>query len=83
MDKDYHKVLTALTVRVEYFKKGLNKAVEGLGKHYRLLNHHWVMLSTYKAFYDFRARQDEIRCANDPPKFVDEIAVEYRVTNSF
>ena len=42
------------------------------------LDDRWVMLTTSKAFYYFRARRDEIRNAFDPPKFVDYITVEDR-----
>ena len=42
----------------------------------------WVMLTTSKAFYCFRARRDEIRFAFDPPKFVGKITVEDQVSDS-
>ena len=51
-------------------------------KTYSHLDDRWVILTTSKAFHYFRARQDEIRFAFDPPKFVDKITVEHRVSDS-
>ena len=42
----------------------------------------WVILTTSKAFHYFRARRDEIRFVFNPPKFVDKITVEDRMSDS-
>ena len=49
---------------------------------YSPLDDRRVILTTSKAFHYFRARRDEIRFAFDPPKFVDKITVEDRVSDS-
>ena len=51
-------------------------------KTYSPLGARWVILTTSKAFHYFRARRDEIRFAFDPPKFIDKITVEDRVSDS-
>ena len=44
---------TALLFRVQQFRKGLNKAVEGISTRHIMspLDTHWGLLSTSKAFY--------------------------------
>ena len=39
------------------------------------------MLTTSKAFHYFRPRRDEVRFAFDPPKFVDKITIEDKVSD--
>ena len=51
-------------------------------KTYSPLDDGWVILTTSKAFHYLRARRDEIRFAFDPPKFVDKITIEGRVSDS-
>ena len=51
-------------------------------KTYSPLDDRWVILTTSPAFHYFRARRDEIRFTFDPPKFVDKITVEDRVSDS-
>ena len=52
-------------------------------KAYSPLDDHWVILTMSKLFHYFRARRDEIRFTYDPPKFLDKITVEERVSDSF
>ena len=49
---------------------------------YNHLDIRWVILTTPQAFNYFGVRRDEIRFAFDPPKFVDKITVEDRVSDS-
>ena len=83
LDKVRHIVPTALLVRVQRFRSDLYKAVKGPNTRpiYSPLDDRWVILTTSQAFYYFRSRRDEIRFF-DPPKFVDKITVEDRVSDS-
>ena len=83
LDKSRHIVPIAWLVRVQCFRKDLYmyKVVEGQStrsvhvqgcrrakyKTYGPLDDQWVILSTSKAFDNFRARWDEIRFTSDPP----------------
>ena len=64
LEKSRHIVPTTLLVRVQCFRKDLNKVVEGPSTSPIFLS---MVLSTSKAFDYFRARRDEIRFALDPP----------------
>ena len=79
LDKPRHIVPTALFVRVQRFKNGCKRAEH---KTYSPLDDRLVILTTSKAFHYFRARRYEIRFAFDPPKFVNKITVEDRVSDS-
>ena len=88
LDKARHVVPTALVVRVQCFRKGLYKAVEGPSTRPIYLS---MITGSYcpssKAFDYFRTRRDEIRCVFDhhppPPYFVNQITIEDRVRDSF
>ena len=61
------------------FVQGCKRAEK---KTYSPLDDRLVILTTLQAFHYFRVRRDEIRFAFDPPKFVDKITVEGRVSDS-
>ena len=84
LEKARHIVPTALLVIVQRFRNDLCKTVKGPSTRPidSPIDDRWVILTTLKAFHYFRARQDEIRFAFDPPKFVDNITVEYRLSDS-
>ena len=63
----------------EYVQRLMERSVQDL---YSPLDHCWVILTTPKNLSIFRARRDEIRCAFNPPQFVDKINVEDRVSDS-
>ena len=83
LDKARHIVPTPLLVRVQCFRKGPYKAVEGPSTRLNPLDDRWVILSSSKAFNFFRTPWDEIRCVFDPPYFVNLITVEDRMRDSF
>ena len=83
LDKARHIVPTALLVRVQRFRNDLYKAVKGPSTRPIVLS---MIAGSYwrrrRRFTIFRARRDEIRFAFDPPKFVNKITVEDRVSDS-
>ena len=79
LDKARHIVLTASLVRVQRLRDYLYKAVKGP-------NTRPIVLSMFAGLYwrdrYFQARRDDIRFTFDPPKFVDKITVEEKVSDS-
>ena len=76
LDKARHIVTTALLVRVQRFRNDLYKAVKGPSTRPIVLS---MIAGSY---WRRRAQRDEIRFDFDPPKFVNKITVDDRVSDS-
>ena len=83
LDKARHIVPTALLVRVQRFRNDLYKAVKGPSTRPIVLS---MIAGSYwrrrRRFTIFEPDEMKFRFAFDPPKFVDKITVEDRVSDS-